>query len=142
MALNNFRKCKSCGSIFNFMGKPMCPNCIKKMDEDFAKVRKYIYENPNARAEEISEETGVDTKTIMQFLREGRLELRVADGSILCEKCGVPISSGRLCPTCSQNISNNMSSVLPKAPEPKKHQQELTGLKSKLHVNVAKGKEE
>lgn len=142
MALNNFRKCKMCGSIFNFMGKPICPNCLKKMDEDFAKVRKFIYENPNARVEEISEETGVEPKMIMQFLREGRLELKVADGSITCEKCGVPISSGRLCHTCSQSLAGNMASVLPKSPVQQKQKPRVTDSKSKLHVSVSKGKEE
>lgn len=142
MALNNFRKCKTCGSIFNFMGKPICPACLKKMDEDFAKVRKFIYENPNARVDEISEETGVEPKMIMQFLRDGRLELKTADGSIVCEKCGVPISTGRLCHTCSQDISNHMQSVLPKAPQQQKQKTVLTGGKSKLHVSVSQGKEE
>lgn len=142
MALNNFRKCKTCGNIFNFMGKPICPNCVKKMDEDFAKVRKFIYENPNARVEEISEETGVEPKMIMQFLREGRLELKVADGSLVCEKCGIPISSGRMCHTCSQSLSNNIASVLPKSPEQQKQKPKFTNNKSKLHVSVSKGKEE
>lgn len=136
----NFRKCKWCGGIFNFMGNQYCPNCLKQMDEDFTKVRKFVYENPNARVDDIAEETEVEPKMIMFFLREGRLELRQLDGSLTCEKCGAPIATGKLCHKCAQEMSGVLESTLPKQEKPQRPQVDITK-KSKLHVNVTKGKE-
>ncbi len=134
----NFRKCKDCGKIFNFMGKSICPDCIKKRDEDFAKVRKYIYENPNARAEEIAEATEVDIKEILEFLKEGRLQLKHADGLLKCEKCGAPIATGTLCDRCTNSLNSHLRSALPQKEDkkPKSRLEMLESMKSKLHVDI------
>jgi len=136
----SFRKCKWCGGIFTFMGNKFCPNCIKKMDENFGIVRKFIYENPNAGVSDVAEETGVEEEMILHFLREGRLEMKIADGSLKCEKCGVPIATGRLCHKCSQGLVNNLESTIPKPPNLEKPHMSVSS-KSKLHVDVTKGKE-
>jgi hypothetical protein len=113
------------------------------MDEDFTKVRKFVYENPNARVEDIEEETEVDSKTIMFFLREGRLSLREPDGSIRCEQCGAPITTGKLCHKCAHNMSGVLERSIPRQEEPQKPQKSQIDIskRSKLHVNVTNGKE-
>ena len=141
MALDSFRKCTNCGKLFTYIGRPMCPKCVKQMDEDFTIVRKYIYEHPNATVEEVSEETEVAVKTIVHFLREGRLEMKVADGSIKCEKCGKPINSGRMCKQCKEDIAGSLNSTLQKNAPPEQAKSELSGSKSagdRLHVDVSR----
>ncbi|MDL2237823.1 MerR family transcriptional regulator, partial [Christensenellaceae bacterium OttesenSCG-928-K19] len=77
--VNSFRTCQWCGGIYTYMGNPLCPKCVKEQEEDFQKVKKYLYENPGAGVEEVVEETEVDIKRVMHFLREGRLEMKNAD---------------------------------------------------------------
>ena len=42
------RNCKNCGKLFQYVGKPLCPACNKKLEDKFFEVRDYIYENPTA----------------------------------------------------------------------------------------------
>ncbi len=135
--LDNVRKCKECGKLFNFMGRPICPECLKKTDEDFQNVRKYIYDNPNAGIEEAAEETGVSVKTIMRFLREGRLQLRSASGALLCEKCGKPLSTGSMCEDCKKKLTETLGSKLaPKSAPPEKKEKSGQKAADKLHINL------
>lgn len=136
--LDNVRKCKECGKLFNFIGRPVCPECLKKLDDDFQEVRKYIYENPNTGIEEVSEETGVSVKTIMRFLREGRLQLRSASNALLCEKCGKPLSTGTMCEDCKKKLTDTLDSKLAPKPSEQPEKKEKSGQKvaDKLHINL------
>jgi len=103
--------CVKCKRIFNYSGYGhfYCPLCKKRDEEDFTKVKDYIYGNGVASSLEVSEMTGVNYNTIQQYLREGRLE--IPEGSpifIKCEKCAIDIRSGRLCPECATKLSNAM----------------------------------
>jgi hypothetical protein len=66
----------------------------------FIKVRDYLYENKNANIAEVSEATGVEEKVILEFLRDGRLELREPSLDLTCERCDKPITSVRMCKEC------------------------------------------
>ncbi len=134
MGLNDFKKCKKCGNIFRYIGNPLCPKCVNKMEDEFKEIKDYLYKNANATVKEIADELEIDEKTIIHFIKEGRLEMKSADGSIVCEKCGMAITSGRLCKNCSTNLSEKLSSVLPQ--EPKKQQSTLSSTKtgSKMHI--------
>ncbi len=136
--LDNVRKCKECGKLFNFIGRPICPDCLKRMDDEFQSVRKYIYDNPNAGIEEVSEETEVSVKTIMRFLREGRLQLRSASGALLCEKCGKPLQTGTMCEDCKKKLTETLDSKLAPKHSEAAEKKELSGKKvaDKLHINL------
>lgn len=104
-------RCKRCGKIFNqVIEKEICPTCLEEEEEEFQKVKSFFREHPRARLEEASRETGVDKKTIMQFLKDGRLQLVLPEEGTLeeglfCERCGRPISQGKLCTDCKQKLS-------------------------------------
>jgi len=103
----NLKNCKSCGKLFDYTGNPLCPECVKKDEEDFEKVKEYLEDNPTANVNNISEETEVSVKRITRFLKEGRLECKSVENSLLkCEKCGKPIRAGRYCNECLKKISN------------------------------------
>ncbi len=111
MSLKNCPKCKRL-----FSPKPghfICPECEKQDEQEFQKVREYLRKNRGADINVVSEETGVSTKKILKYLREGKLE--VSEGMkdlIKCEKCGVSIRNGQFCRKCSEEVSKQFSSLL------------------------------
>lgn len=103
--------CVRCGRMFTYLGfgHYYCPMCKERDNEDFTRVKEYIYEHGVAPSLEVSEQTGVDLKIIQQYLREGRLEIPESSPIFIkCEKCGIDIRSGRLCPNCATSLSNAM----------------------------------
>lgn len=110
----DLKSCPKCKRIFSPVGGSLiCRDCLKLEEEEFEKVRVYLRENRGADINQVSDETGVPTKKIFKYLREGRLE--VSDGMsdfLKCEKCGISIRSGQYCRSCCEKVSKNLSSVL------------------------------
>lgn len=75
MALKN---CSGCGKLIGETPSGYCETCKASLPEDgisaFNKVRDFLYDNPGSHPAEVSSATGVSIPTIMQFVREGRLE--------------------------------------------------------------------
>ncbi|HEY8349909.1 MAG TPA: FeoC-like transcriptional regulator [Clostridiales bacterium] len=108
------RNCRKCGKIFNYIGgAPICPACREKEEEDFQKIKKYLYENPGASLTQVSTELEVSVEMIKRFLREGRLEIANDDGNLLleCENCGKAIKTGRYCPECERILASGFKSA-------------------------------
>ena len=106
------RNCRKCGNLFEFMGNPVCPNCIKQMEEKFLEVKQYIRDNPGASMPTVSEETDVPMQQIKKWVREERLSFsKDSNVSINCEKCGRPILTGRYCPGCKKNMANSLNNL-------------------------------
>lgn len=102
------KKCSLCGQLFPDVGVSYCSSCMEKMDEQFLIVRDYLYDNPYASIEEVSENTEVPNKLIIQFLKDGRLSIVNATGLLRCEQCGTSIDTGRFCAKCTQKIEERM----------------------------------
>lgn len=118
------RNCKSCGHLFNYMGGyPLCERCKKALEEKFQEVKKYLDMHPNSTVTQVSEALDISGKQIRQWIREERLTLSTAgaDG-IMCEKCGVPICTGKYCDKCRTAIANKFAGMIakPKHTEEKK----------------------
>jgi len=104
------RNCRRCKKIFSYVtGPQLCEVCKKIDEEEFEKVRKFLRDFPGATIQEVSQATEVSQQTIYRYLREGRLEV-ASDSPIalLCENCGVRITSGRFCVNCSKRLANEM----------------------------------
>lgn len=120
----DIRNCTRCGKIYKYDGFKICPTCRREDEEDFVKVREYLYEYPGANLHEVHEGTGVDTSKIIEFLRQGRLEIADDSNLILeCEICGVSIRTGRFCDKCASDMKREFSSAI-KRPEKKPIQKE------------------
>jgi len=115
----DIRKCKNCNRFYKFQSSKYCPECVVELDKVFLKVREYIYENPNSTVLEVSENKGVDQEIIMEFLRDGKLELKEASMLLECKSCGKPIKTGTLCNSCLMNFETEMKKGLVKAVENK-----------------------
>jgi len=106
----NAKNCPKCGKVFSKALSPICPACEKEDTEMFEKVREFIKENSYSTVTVTSEATGVPAKRILQYLREGRLELPddVA-GEITCGKCGKSIKHGNYCKQCAQDMIGQLT---------------------------------
>ena len=112
------RNCRNCRRLFQYngFGDILCPECRKIDDEEFDRVKKYLYANPGVSQRRLCEETGVAYDKIMQWLRQERLVTTDASGlGLKCEQCGEPINSGRLCSKCKSAIAKDFG--LNRAPE-------------------------
>ncbi len=104
--------CPKCGKLFNRQSRPICDFCFKKDEECFEKARSFLRENPDKDVEEICEETGATRKQVLRWVREGRLDITSASGSGLsCSKCGVPISTGRVCKNCANKLKSTIGGL-------------------------------
>ncbi|HZJ82169.1 MAG TPA: MerR family transcriptional regulator [Clostridia bacterium] len=111
----DIRNCKRCNGIFQYRGSKYCPTCMQEFDDLFIKVRDYIYDNPKANIMEVSGETGVEEDIILQFLKDGRLELESATLDFVCERCDVPITTGRYCNLCIEELGRELKKGLNEA---------------------------
>jgi flagellar operon protein (TIGR03826 family) len=113
----DIRNCKRCGNIYHYNGTGVCNQCTQQEQEDFDKVRDYLFEHPNSPASEINQSTGVELKVISRFLKEGRLKMEGQDeGIITCDKCGASIKSGRFCEACLQEMQSELKKAVRPAP--------------------------
>ena len=138
----DLRNCKSCGRAFQYSGDPICNRCQGSVEEEYKRVKEYLYENPGASVGEVSEATEVSEKRILKFLREGRLEIKDDTNFVLdCERCGVSIKSGRYCDGCAHAMSSEFSAALaPKKKKPEENKPANTKKSQKMHVNVSRKK--
>ncbi|MGE5614011.1 MAG: MerR family transcriptional regulator [Bacillota bacterium] len=110
----DIRNCRRCGKIYNYIGgPPICSVCRQEEEEDFQRVKKYLYENPGASMTQVSTELDISIEKIKRFLKEGRLEIANDDGNLVleCENCGKSIKSGRYCDECERILASGFKSV-------------------------------
>lgn len=116
------RNCKNCGKLFNFVsGPPICNGCNKKLEDKFAEVKEYIYNNPGAVIQEIADTFEVSIPQIHKWIREERLSF--AEDSMVgieCENCGANIKTGRFCKSCKDKLANNLNSIYKEPEKPSK----------------------
>ena len=96
-------ECKKCGGlmVFKGVGEYECESCRYLDYDDYGKVRGYIEKYPGANLAQIAEITGVSQKSIMQMLKEDRLEGSQESRTFMkCSICGADIRSGTLCLRC------------------------------------------
>ncbi|MCR5272873.1 MAG: flagellar protein [Lachnospiraceae bacterium] len=112
--------CRGCGRLFNYIsGEHLCPDCKKKSEEKFKRVKEYVQENKNTTLEKIAEETETSLKLIKQWIREERLVFaKDSVAGIPCENCGKLIRSGRFCEDCKKKMASNIAQGLDKKPDP------------------------
>jgi len=108
-----FKQCEFCRRPYEDMGKSVCGECLLKLDEDFVKIREYLYDHNGAGIEEVSEETGVSRKVIFYLLKEERLIVGDENGSVngilKCESCKRPIPTGRMCGSCKKEVVKSLN---------------------------------
>ncbi len=103
-------QCENCElpMVYKGGGRYVCENCGADVLTDFGRVKAYLEENGPSNAIEISDATGIPRRKIMDFIREGRVEIAQGDSDILfCEGCGKAIRYGTHCPECEKRMAAN-----------------------------------
>ncbi|SDZ32998.1 flagellar operon protein TIGR03826 [Proteiniborus ethanoligenes] len=108
------RNCKKCGRIYADDNFELCPKCRTNEVDEFKKVKDYLYKYPGADIQVVSDETGVDTKKILKYLRDGKLEIKDDSPNLVldCERCGTPIRTGRFCQKCVTEMQREFKSAV------------------------------
>ncbi len=103
----NLSNCSRCGRVFSRSpgGSDICPACIKENDDNYHKIFEFFSRKPASSAQEIADETGIDIKEIYRYVRENRLRLARTDGVVICETCGSPIVTGKICDSCRSKLA-------------------------------------
>jgi flagellar operon protein (TIGR03826 family) len=110
------RNCRGCGRLFNYLGgTPLCQACIKELDDKFGGVKQYIYDNPAASIQQVSEDNDVSIQQLNKWIREERLCFSENSAfGIECESCGAMIRTGRFCPACKDKLANTLGNAYEK----------------------------
>jgi ribosomal protein L32 len=113
--------------MFTYIGgPPLCQACVKKMDEKFEEVKKYVYDNPGCGIQEVCDAMDVTSNQIRKWIREERLAFaESSDVAINCEKCGKRILTGRFCENCKREVVNQFGNASRK-PEPAQPERKKT----------------
>ncbi len=102
------KSCKLCGMPFTSNGiSDKCTQCTKRDEDDFKKVREYLYLHPGAKIFDVSKELDMSISKIKRYLREGRIEIVEKNNRFLkCEVCGKSLCSGLYCDVCYKAVAN------------------------------------
>ncbi len=130
--MDNVRQCRVCKRLFRYQGfgAGTCPICRKEDDEMFTRVKTYLRDHYGSTLVEVSMECDVPMERIKEWLKEERLEYTGGgDTGLVCEKCGTPILSGRLCDNCRMSYAKAARSMeqTVKKPEEKRPERTSTG---------------
>ncbi|MCL2235194.1 MAG: MerR family transcriptional regulator [Defluviitaleaceae bacterium] len=101
--------CRKCRKIYARIRSQICPECEKEEEQLFSVVQDYLRDNPKAPLTQVAEATGVSAKKIMNYLREGRIEVAVP--VLQCDGCGTLISTGKLCEDCQKKVASNWENM-------------------------------
>lgn len=104
MATNKLRNCPECNRVFVDMGTGICRDCYDKQQETMDEICSYVRDNPNSKVKDICEALNVKERLVLRMIREGRFVVEGATVEYGCETCGAPITSGRFCAKCNEDL--------------------------------------
>lgn len=110
--MNELSNCPNCGNIFvKTPFKDVCQDCWKEEEKMYETVYQYLRKKENRKSNltKVVEDTGVTEELILKLIRNGRLKLALFPNlEYPCENCGTMIRSGRMCQTCSNEITSEL----------------------------------
>ncbi len=101
------RNCKECGKVFTYTGgSTLCEECRKKDNQEFGRIKDYLWEHPNSSVSTVSAELGISVMKIRRYIKEERVEVTGIDKTkSYCHNCYTIISLGTYCPACEKELS-------------------------------------
>ncbi|WP_067843241.1 TIGR03826 family flagellar region protein [Amphibacillus sediminis] len=104
--------CLNCDKLFVKTTRSICPECYKEEEQQYQIVYEFLKKRSNRQATipEIVKATGVEEQLIIKFVKEKRLRTtQFPNLAYPCEKCGTMIDEGKLCSSCSSEISQDLA---------------------------------
>ena len=110
------KNCPSCGRIFVPMNatQRLCPDCMEKLREKEHEIVEYVRDHPKLKVNELIGATGAPESMIKRMIREGRFIQVGVRMTYPCEKCGAPITQGKLCAKCAEELKNELQGAAAK----------------------------
>lgn len=72
---DEYKQCKCCGIMYlKLMNNDVCYYCNESGQYDYTRVREYVGAHQNCSIMEVSRALNVNVSTIVQFIKEGRIE--------------------------------------------------------------------
>jgi hypothetical protein len=103
------KMCEKCGRMFSGgYGSAICSRCMAGDEGTFIRVREFVYDNPGSNIGQVSEGTGVPEEVVLDFLRQGRLELKGDGVGYPCDSCGATITFGKYCQSCTERLAGDL----------------------------------
>ena len=110
----DLRSCTKCERAYSFDGNDLCQKCRYEDDGDFKIVKEYLYDNPGADIKSVAQDTEVEIKKILQYLKEGRIT--ILEGSentaLSCERCDASINMGKYCNKCVNEMKKEINGAI------------------------------
>src|SRR5699024_647596 len=103
--------CIRCEAVFVKTTRDICQDCYQQEEKDFDTVYSFLKQKKNREATlyEIVDATGVEEEVIIKFIKEKRLRTsQYTKLAYSCERCRTPIISEKICPTCSEELKNEL----------------------------------
>ena len=99
--ISNYKSCTMCGRALPInYEKDYCPAC--EDDVLFREIREYIRTH-DVTEFELAEVFHIPQSKVRKWIKEGRIEYVTGENKMMntrCQRCGVPVSFGTLCPNC------------------------------------------
>lgn len=103
--------CSRCGNLYVQTTRDICEACYKEEERQFEIVYNFMKKRANRQATipEIVEATGVKEEVIIKFVKEKRLRTtQFPNLAYPCERCGQQIVEGKLCQSCSTELTGEL----------------------------------
>lgn len=105
------KNCAECGRVFVHPSRDICPLCYESEEEDFVKVKEYLWDKASSSVDVVHEKTGVSKERIIKFIRQGRILAAglMVELLLACERCGEPITEGQYCQKCRDELIKGLT---------------------------------
>ena len=104
----NYKSCSMCSRQLPIdYEKDFCPSC--EDDVLFKEVREYIRSHEVTEFE-LAEIFHISQSKVRKWIKEGRIEYVTGENKMMntrCQRCGVPVSFGTLCPDCMRVMNGS-----------------------------------
>lgn len=104
------KNCPKCGRIFVPLNptQKYCADCMEKERQLENELSRYVRDHPKIKIDELIEATGAPEKVVRKMIREGRFIQLGVQMTYPCERCGAPITQGKLCPKCAAALQKDL----------------------------------
>ncbi|WP_160112493.1 TIGR03826 family flagellar region protein [Salicibibacter kimchii] len=112
--MTELANCPECGTLYVKTVISLCDRCRRSREERFNKVYEFLRKKENRESTilETSVHTGVSETDILEFIREGRLQLAdFPNFHMLCAFCGDATRDGRLCKSCETQLQGDIAKI-------------------------------
>ncbi|QQK81583.1 hypothetical protein HUG20_17800 [Salicibibacter cibi] len=106
--------CPECGTLYVKTVISLCDRCRQSKEKRFNKVYEFLRkkENRESTISETAVRTGVSETEILEFIREGRLQLaEFPNFHMRCAFCGDATRNGRLCKSCEKQLQGDIANI-------------------------------